>query len=548
VNPLAAAVAVPKRHRGLRVATPAAVCHKDGEQVRQTVRCAIYTRKSTDENLDNDFNSLDAQREAGEAYVASLRSEGWVVLPARYDDPGYSGATLTRPAIARLISDIEQSQVDAVIVYKLDRLSRRLTDCLRLLEFFEQHRVSFVSVTQQLNTATSAGRLIIQILASFGEYERAQVSKRTSDKMCAARRKGKWCGGPPVLGYSIDKEKHRLIVDEVEASIVRDLYDLYLQHGSLLEVSRIANERGWTTKVWTRKDGTRKEGRPLDKTKVSTILRNPTYIGMVRHDGQLLPGEQEAIVDEATFRRVQAMLDGDGNEGSRLAHSKHGSLLSGLLTCGRCGAAMSSTYTKKGDRLYRYYLCLTRSKQGRDACPAPYLPAQDIDDLVVGEIRKLARDPELAKAVFEEASEQERALLPRLQTERQRLVRDRQTKSEQIQRLLAILATSDTPQPSVSERLAELEGLVAKLNARLTEINSELAALEHNGVGPDDAARALAQFDELWDVLYSPERYRLVRSLITIITYEATGEVRIVLNPDAMCDLGLEGEATADPC
>jgi site-specific DNA recombinase len=215
---------------------------------------------------------------------------------------------------------------------------------------------------------------------------------------------------------------------------------------------------------------------------------------------------------------------------------------------------MAHTYTCKecngsgSRRLYRYYVCVTRQKRGRDACPSPSLPAQEIEAFVVDHIRKLARDPELAKAVFQEASEQQRALIPKLQTERQRLVRDRQAKSEQIQRLLAVLASSDTPQPSVSERLAELEGIVGKLNDRLTEIDSELTTLERNRIDPDDVARALAQFDDLYDVLFPRERSRIARSLIATITYEATGEVRIALNPGAIRDLGFDREATANSC
>ena len=539
MTPLAAAVAVTRSHRGKRVAIPAPVRLKAGEQVPSVVRCAVYTRQSVEDRTDNGFTSLDAQREAGEAFVASMKSEGWIVVPSRYDDGGFSGGNTERPALKRLLQDITDGKIDTVIVYKIDRLSRSLLDFLHLVEFFEQHQVAFVAVTQQINTATSAGKLMLHILASFASYERAIISERTSDKMCAARRKGKYMGGPPPLGYDLDREHHRLIVNPDEAAMVRDLFDLYLQHESLLKVADIGNSRGWMTKSWVRKDGIRHEGRPLDKTKVSTILRNPTYRGMVRHRAALLPGEHEAVVEEATFRQVQAMLDGNGNEGGRLPHGKHPGLLQGLLKCGCCGAAMTSTYTKKkGGRLYRYYQCLTRGKRGKDACPAPYLPAQDIEDLVVGEIRKLARDDELARAVFQEAAGQQRALIPRLQTERQRLVRDRQAKSEQIQRLLAVLATTDTPQPSVSERLAELEGIVGKLNGRLTEIDSELSALDQNCIDPDDVARTLAQFDELWDVLYPQERSRLVRSLISTITYEATGEVRIALNPGAIWDLG----------
>ena len=524
------AVARTSHRRGVRVAIPAPVL--------QTVRCAIYTRQSVEDRTDNGFTSLDAQREAGEAFVASMKSEGWVVVPARYDDGGFTGGNTERPALQRLLTDIGQGQVDVVVVYKIDRLSRSLLDFLKLIEFFEQRHVAFVAVTQQINTATSAGKLMLHILASFASYERAIISERTSDKMCAARRKGKYMGGPAILGFGVDRDKKRLIVDPDEAEMVRALFDLYLLHRSLLRVAQLANERGWCTKSWTSRGGARREGGPWDKAKLQRVLTDVTYTGMVWHAGDILPGEHEAIIDQETFDRVQQIIKENGNGSGHVSRSKHPALLKGLLRCGRCGAAMTNTYTKKGTRLYRYYLCLSRDKRGRDACAAPYLPAQDIEDLVVDQIRRLARDPELAQAVFREAASQQQALVPRLQTERQRLVRDRQAKSEQIQRLVAVLATADSPQPSVSERLAELEGLVGKVNHRLTEIDLELTALGQNRIDPDDVARALAQFDDLWDVLYPQERSRLVRSLIATITYEAAGDVRIALNPGAIRDVG----------
>jgi site-specific DNA recombinase len=200
------------------------------------VRCAIYTRKSTEEGLEQEFNSLDAQREAGEAFVASQRAEGWNCLPARYDDGGYSGGNVDRPALCRLLADIEAGQIDCVVVYKVDRLSRSLLDFARMMQTFDQHRVSFVSVTQQFNTATSMGRLILNVLLSFAQFEREIISERTRDKMAATRRKGKWSGGLPVLGYDIDAPGYRPIVNEDEAVQVRAIFQLYLQHEALLPV------------------------------------------------------------------------------------------------------------------------------------------------------------------------------------------------------------------------------------------------------------------------------------------------------------------------
>ena len=209
------------------------------------IRCAIYTRKSTDEGLDREFNSLDAQRESAEAYIASQRHEGWSCLPEHYDDGGFTGGNMQRPALERLCVDIEAGQVDCVVVYKVDRLSRSLLDFARIMELFDRRGVSFVSVTQQFNTTSSMGRLTLNILLSFAQFERELISERVKDKMSAARRKGKWTGGPPSLGYDVAPEGGKLIVNADEAAQVRAIYDLYLEHRAALPVVQELNGRGW---------------------------------------------------------------------------------------------------------------------------------------------------------------------------------------------------------------------------------------------------------------------------------------------------------------
>jgi site-specific DNA recombinase len=214
------------------------------------VRCAIYTRKSTEEGLEQEFNSLDAQRESGELFVRSQAGEGWTVLADRYDDGGFTGGNMERPALKRLMADIEAGKVDAVVVYKVDRLSRSLLDFARMMQTFEKYRVSFVSVTQQFNTATSMGRLVLNVLLSFAQFEREIISERTRDKIAATRRKGKWAGGHPILGYDVDPQGFRLVVNADEAERVRAIFKLYLQHESLLPVVRELERRGWANKRW----------------------------------------------------------------------------------------------------------------------------------------------------------------------------------------------------------------------------------------------------------------------------------------------------------
>src|SRR5688500_2343333 len=238
----------------------------------RTFRCAIYTRKSTEEGLEQEHNSLDAQRDAGEAYIKSQQHEGWVCSPSRYDDGGYTGANMDRPAMRRLVADIEAGRVDVVVVYKVDRLSRSLLDFSRLIETFERHTVSFVSVTQAFNTASSMGRLVLNVLLSFAQFEREMISERTRDKIAAARRKGKWSGGMPILGYTVKETK--LVVDKQEAESVRQIFELYLEHQSLLAVVRELHRRGWRNKRWTTKKGVARGGRAFDKGSLYQLLTN----------------------------------------------------------------------------------------------------------------------------------------------------------------------------------------------------------------------------------------------------------------------------------
>ena len=235
------------------------------DEVVKSTRCAIYTRKSTEEGLEQEFNSLDAQREAAEAYIQSQKHLGWSLVSTRYDDGGFSGGNLDRPALQQLLQDIEARRVDCVVVYKVDRLSRSLLDFARLMDRFDQSSVSFVSVTQQFNTTASLGRLTLNILLSFAQFEREIISERTRDKMSAARRKGKWVGGTPVLGYDVDPRGGRLVVNEREASKVREIFSLYGRYRSVAAVLEKVMRRGWTTKSWKSKRGIRHTGRHLRK-------------------------------------------------------------------------------------------------------------------------------------------------------------------------------------------------------------------------------------------------------------------------------------------
>ena len=357
------------------------------------IRCAVYTRKSTDEGLDQDFNSLDAQRESAEAYIASMKREGWVCLPERYDDGGFSGGDMERPALKRLMADVEAGRVDCVVVYKVDRLSRSLMDFSRLMGVFDERGVSFVSVTQHFNTTHSMGRLTLNILLSFAQFERELISERTRDKIAGARGRGKWAGGCPVLGYALEPRPGggRLIVNASEAETVRWIYERYLALGSLGRVAAECAARGVTTKRWTTKAGRAMGGRALDKGRLHALLTNPVYLGKVRHHEEVYEGEHEAIVDEETFGRVRERLRLNGRTGGAAVRTKHPALLGGLVRCRACGCGMAHHFatSKQGTRRHRYYVCMRAQKEGWKTCPGPSLPAGDLEGFVMERVREV---------------------------------------------------------------------------------------------------------------------------------------------------------------
>ena len=299
-------------------------------------RCAIYTRKSTDEGLDQDFNSLDAQRESAEAYIASQKHEGWRCLPERYDDGGFTGGNMERPALKRLFADIEAGKIDCVMVYKVDRLSRSLLDFARIMEIFDKHGVSFVSVTQQFNTTSSMGRLTLNILLSFAQFEREIISERTLDKMSAARKKGKWVGGMLVLGYDLDSKGGGLIVNGEEAARVQAIYQLYLEHKALIPTVRELERRYWLTKQWTNQDGQERGGKFFNKASLHRLLTNVIYIGKINYKGTIYAGEHDQIVETGLWERVQDNLRHNRLIGKKMIKNEYGALLKGLLYCAPC--------------------------------------------------------------------------------------------------------------------------------------------------------------------------------------------------------------------
>ena len=513
-------------------------------QAMKSVRCAIYTRKSTEEGLDQAFNSLDAQREAAEAYIASQKHEGWTCLPDRYDDGGFSGGSMDRPALRRLLTDVEAGRVDAAVVYKVDRLSRSLLDFSRIIGTLDEHGVSFVSVTQQFNTTTSMGRLTLNILLSFAQFERETIAERTRDKMSAARRKGKWIGGSPLLGYDLDPNGTRLLVNEAEAAQVRGIFTLYLETESLLETARELDRRGWTAKRWVTRAGPERGGKPFTKGTLFALLTNATYTGQVAFRGTVYPGEHAGIVDEAVWQRVQRLLQRNGRAGGQAVRNKHGALLSGLLRCGPCDSAMSHTYSQKGERRYRYYVCGHAQRDGWETCPTKSIPAQEIERFVVDRIRAIGTDPKLTADVLAKVQGQVQERAERLATERRQVERELRGYADETTRLVGQLPLPNGRQTAATARLVELQDLTADAEARLAEIARQEATVAADGGTDDDLVAALRRFDPIWETLSPREQARIVHLLVEQVTYDgAKGTVAVTFRPGGFRALTEEGSA-----
>jgi site-specific DNA recombinase len=359
------------------------------------LRCAIYTRKSSEEGLDMEFNSLDAQREACEAYVASQKPEGWATIRERYDDGGFSGGSLERPALARLIKDIKDGLVDVVVVYKIDRLSRSLVDFTRLVDVFDRHDVTFVSVTQSFNTTSSMGRLTLNILLSFAQFEREVIGERIRDKFAASRKRGIWMGGFVPLGYDVRDRK--LVVNKAEARVVRMIFERFADLGSattLARVLRAGNIRN-------------KRGKPIEKGIIYRIINNRVYLGEAVYKGVSYPGEHEAIVTRQLWDAAHAVLKESPRARATRTRDRSPALLKGLIFSAS-GAAMTPTFTRKGDRLYRYYVSMDhiRGRPVPEGMAPTRLPAAMVEATVVAEMRRMIATPETAARVLERFQEE----------------------------------------------------------------------------------------------------------------------------------------------
>jgi site-specific DNA recombinase len=353
------------------------------------LRCAVYTRKSTEEGLDQEFNSLDAQREACVAYIASQVGLGWKLVPDLYDDGGISGGTLERPAIQRLLQDIRDKKIDVVVVYKIDRLTRSLMDFSKIVEIFDASNVSFVSVTQQFNTTTSMGRLTLNVLLSFAQFEREVTAERIRDKIAASKKKGMWMGGVVPLGFCVENRK--LLIDEDEAKTVRHLFVRYLALKSVRLLMEETKRAGLSTRSRRRRDGSVAVTSPFGRGNLYHLLSNPIYIGKIRHKDQVHEGEHEAIVSTATFEETQLLLSSQAPRRQSQSNATQSHLLTGLLY-DEAGVRLRSVHANKRGVRYRYYVSRQFVDQRRNKSEGWRLPAQAVESIVEQKLIQILSD------------------------------------------------------------------------------------------------------------------------------------------------------------
>jgi len=374
---------------------------------KQRKRCAVYCRVSSDERLDQSFNSIDAQREAGQAYIASQRAEGWIPVADDYDDPGYSGGNTERPALKRLMADIQAGKVDIVVVYKIDRLTRALADFAKMVEVFDRHGVSFSAVTQQINSATSMGRLMLNVLLSFAQFEREVTSERIRDKIAASKRKGMWMGGMPPLGY--DVENRLLVINDTEAAVVRRIFEEMLTIGSPTQIAARLSAEGITTKAWTTQDGRTRAGARIDKKYLHALVRNRIYLGELQLRGSWFPGAHPPIIERDLWDRVHDILSQDSHARSvqTKARERRDSLLRGLLFT-PSGEKMYPTYSRSKQRgkTYFYYVSRSESRFGAAVKAFDRIPAREIEAPVVAQVKSVLTSPEAIAAVVRQLQAQ----------------------------------------------------------------------------------------------------------------------------------------------
>jgi site-specific DNA recombinase len=411
--------------------------------------------------------------------------------------------------------DIERGRIDCVVFYKLDRLSRSLLDFVKLAEFFDQHNVTFVSITQQFSSTTAMGRLILNILLSFAEFERAISAERVRDKITAAKKKGKYLGGTPAYGYDVDYKNTKLVVNQEEAKLIRHIFRRFIETGSCLEIARDLNAKGVPTKSWTTKNGSFHQGGPWNTQHVYRALNNRTYLGETVHNGNSYPGEHQAIVSKDLWERVQRIFEnGTARKKGQETHEVK-ALLRGIIRCGHCDKSMVGTYTKKKNKVvYRYYTCGSAMKNGYASCTVRSVPAGEIEKAVVSQLRALLQSLEVIAQTFRAARDLQEQELRSLQDEKA----DLEMRMVELKASAGELVAADSDGDVGTEEFSQLDDDIQRTRCALAEVDERVSALSGGLFTEQDVAESLRKLDPIWDELFPFEQHRVLRSLVERVT------------------------------
>ncbi len=481
---------------------------------RTTKRCAVYARKSVEDGLEQEFNSLDAQREAGENYVASQKANGWILLPEHYDDGGFSGGNTHRPALQKLLNDVREGKVDLIVVYKIDRLSRSLLDFTELQGFFDKFGVSFVSVTQEINTSTSAGRMMLNILMSFAQYEREIIAERIRDKIAASKKRGIHCGGTPVLGYASAPVTKKLHIVPEEAEVVRKIFDLYDRVHSLAETVVQTNRLGYKTKIYVSAKGIRHGGKEWDTGSVHKLLINPLYAGYVKHYKVRYEGEHEAIVERSQWERIQATMKEHNNGAVTRISRSETTPLRGIVFCGHCRSVLTPTYTRKRGKKYTYFFCQQHARNPEHQCPLRRIPSGELEEMILKLLSGVLQTPTLIRETLVAVKEGQEQKVSELRICEAEL-------KEHMQRLKngLIDGTADLNEvKTTGDRLAAVRKDIRGYSFDVTE---------------NDIMAAMRDTHALWHELFPAAKFELMKILISkVVVYQ--DKIQLTINLEGL--------------
>ena len=506
------------------------------------VRVACYTRKSSEKGLDQAFNSIDAQRQMLEDFVAQHAADGWVALVDRYDDGGFSGGNTKRPGLQRLLAAVRAGHIDKVAVYRLDRLSRSTVDFVHLMDLLRCYGVEVVSPNERIENATASDRLTLGVRMQVSQFEREIAAERIRDKMKAARLRGLWMGGRAVLGYDVDR--HRLVANETEAEDVRAIFALFLRTRSLVATLRELNVRGIKNKSWLTQRGRHVDGQAFSKNTLTRLLTSVVYVGQFDVEGKIVKADHTGIVPRELFDQVQAIFAESKAEPGRPERQVWSALLTGLLRCAACGSAMVPTYSVKGSRRYGYYQCQRTKAQGATACPGSRVAQGPIESAVVERIAAIGRDPALADEAVRAAHAEVASRRAELAQDARRCGLEVQRQKAESDALVAAIARQAGDVPELRQKLAVVREELQDAQARAKAVRDELASLKASVVSEDELRRAIVSFTPVWTALFPAERARLVRLLVERVSFDArTGDTEIQFHANGIATLASQGDA-----